>query len=259
MKILQYNILDGCREEERYQRLSRWLKNGNYDVVGFNELNGWTQTEFAEKMKDTGFSHSCLFEMETSPYQVGIAAKWPIEVVEMIEEEPIYHGLLHVKINHVHFIIVHLTPFESEHREKETGQIAESINRIQEPLVLMGDFNTLSPLDETYYKSRHTYEKLLTKESPTRQHIKDNAINYRPMELLLESGLHDVCADSGTFQYSMPTHIKGELMDPIYLRLDYILVNHYLLEYSPSGEVVRGPDTDTLSDHYPVQCYFNLK
>lgn len=256
MNILQYNIWDGCREEDRYARLSDWLQKQNCDVIGFNELNEWTQTEFQMEMQKIGFPYSYLFEMETSPYLVGIASKWPVEIIECMEEEPIYHGLLHAKINGIHFVIVHLTPFESAHRERETEKIRGLISAIQAPVMVMGDFNTLSPLDEKHYREMNTYEILTETHRHTRQHIQDGSINYQPMEILLDAGLHDVI-HSDTFQYSMPTKAKEQLTSPKYVRLDYVLVNNDLLKYNPTGEIVREPEVETLSDHYPVRC--NLK
>ena len=42
MRILQYNILNGCRKDpDRLARLRSWLKAQAYHVAGFNELNGW--------------------------------------------------------------------------------------------------------------------------------------------------------------------------------------------------------------------------
>ncbi|WP_164667737.1 endonuclease/exonuclease/phosphatase family protein [Virgibacillus doumboii] len=253
MKIMQYNILDGCRDQERYGRLSNWLKMQDCDVVGFNELNDWTSGEFDEEMKKIGFSYSYLFEAELSPYYVGIAAKDPIEVIGCVEDEPIYHGLLQVRIKGIHFLISHLTPFESKSREKETEYIADCVRSITEPVVVMGDFNTLSPHDAAFYKEMNTVEKIKRNSTQKRTHLVSGHINYKPMENLLDTGLYDV-SDLDAFSYSFPTKIKGELTEPSYLRIDYILVNEKLLTYRPKVSIINDSDVEMLSDHYPVCC-----
>ena len=141
MKILQYNILDGCRSETRYEELANWLKMQDCDVIGYNELNEWKKEEFQEEMKKIGFPYSFLFEATSSPYYVGIASKFPVEIIKCVEEDPIYHGLIHAKINGIHYFVVHLTPFASIDREREMTQIAAYVSMIKEPVIDMGDFN----------------------------------------------------------------------------------------------------------------------
>ncbi|MTW84363.1 hypothetical protein F3157_01605 [Virgibacillus dakarensis] len=252
MNILQYNVLDGCRTGDRYRQLSSFLTGQDYDVVGFNELNDWTATEFKEEMNKLGYLHTCLFEMESSPFNLGIIAKFPITKINAIEKSPFHHGMLHVKISTINFIVTHLTPFESEHREREAEQIAEYIQTIKEPLVVMGDFNTLSPIDQDSYDA----EKLSSSKFHRRQHIVDESINYRPMQILLEAGLHDVNV-SKLLDYSMPTRIRGDLINPVYVRIDYVLVNSFLLDNNPIVSILRNSNVSKISDHYPVQCRLN--
>ncbi|PAV31226.1 hypothetical protein CIL05_00790 [Virgibacillus profundi] len=249
MKIVQYNVLDGCREKEGYSRLSNFLKNGDYDVAGFNELNDWTAEEFQVEMEKVGFKYTYLFEMDSSRFLIGIAAKFPISKISAIEKPPFHHGMLHVKIKDINFIITHLTPFESKFRELEAESLATYIETIKEPLVVMGDLNTLSPFDKAYYD----IEKISASKFQNRQHIRNGAINFRPMQILLDAGLLDVNM-SEKLDYSMPTKIKGELKDPSYVRIDYILVNPILQQRNPVAKIIHHQDVSTLSDHYPIEC-----
>ena len=249
MKILQYNVLDGCREKERYTMFYDFLKNGDYDVAGFNELNEWTADEFQAEMEKAGFTHTYLFEMESSRYLIGIAAKFPINKISAMEEAPFHHGMLHVKIKDINFIITHLSPFESKYRELEAKSLAGYIESIKEPLAVMGDLNTLSPLDKAHY----SFEKIRASKFQNRQHIRDGAINFRPMQILLDAGLHDVNM-AEKLDYSMPTKIKGELKDPSFVRIDYVLVNSILQKRNPAAKIIRHQDVSTVSDHYPIEC-----
>lgn len=253
VNILQYNILDGCREKEKYDKLSSWIKEKNLDIITFNELNGWSKSEFQNEMLKIGFQYTHLFEMESSPYYVGVASKSPIKLIKELEEKPFYHGFLHVKINNINFFVVHLTPFESKNRELETKEIINLSKEIEEAIIIIGDLNTLSPLDKKQYEKMNTFNELRKDEVLARQHTLDHGINYKPMKMLLESGFHDFCY-SKDFLHSMPSKIGQHADKNVYLRIDYILGNDQALEYLIEGRVVQELALDKLSDHYPVMC-----
>jgi|SRR5690625_79601 len=252
MNLLQFNILDGCPSEDRFQKFNTWMANQDYDVIGFNELNGWNANRLQEQARKWGYDYSAIFEMETSPYFVGLISKTPIEIIRR-DEENFYHGLLHAKTNGTHFFIAHLTPFESIFREKEAAKLAEFVQEINEPVVVMGDMNTLSPLDRDYYNRKNITEQLAEKETVPKQQVVDGKINYKPMEILLQAGLYDV-GFNGTFTSSFPTPLKHDLTKAIERRIDYILVNDLFMKRHPIANVLKDDELDHLSDHYPIQC-----
>lgn len=257
MKIIQYNILDGCKEEKQYLQLKNWVNKQNADIISFNELNQWDSLEFHEEMNQLGFKSTHLLKMESSPYYMGIASRLPMNVIREMESDPIYHGLLHVQIKDVHFLIVHLTPFESTSREAETKNIVEYVKNIQEPIVVMGDFNTLSPLDSEHYREQSTYDRLVQSEILTRQHTLQGEINYRPMQILLESGFTDICC-SDKFKHTFPSQINNPDKNTAHLRIDYALVNHVLTsKYVTECRISHDSELELISDHYPI--IFNLK
>jgi len=251
LKVIQYNILDGCHDKDRLQLFSRWMKKQEYDVAGFNEVNNWTGEEFQEKAKEWGFPFSFLFEMKSSPYFVGIMSKFPVEVVNT-DEKNFYHGLIHVKIQGIHFFVTHITPFGSEYRELETRRLAEFVSSIEDPVMVMGDLNTLSPLDKDHYDSVGMREKLIAKEKSLLQHTKNYEIDYIPMKNLLDAGLFDIGYDA-SFKHSIPTPLKHNLQYAKRLRIDYMLGNAAMMEYNPIAKVVCNEEVDVLSDHYPIE------
>jgi exonuclease III len=253
MKILQYNVFEGCRTAERYKMLCDWLISENYDAVGFNEMNNWKKDEFQLEMEKIGYSYSYLFVMESSSYHIGIASKFPIEVISSTEAQPFHHGMFHVKMNGMHIIVTHFCPFESVKRELEAGYIANYIQDINEPLIVMGDLNTLSPLDQAYYQQEDILQKIKTRERTALQHIRKGAINYKPMEVLLEAGLHDV-NKSEIIDYSMPAQMNGVHENPLYARIDYALVNAAMLSKQVTAKIIRNREVAKISDHYPVEC-----
>ncbi|MUV36990.1 hypothetical protein JNUCC1_00796 [Lentibacillus sp. JNUCC-1] len=257
MKVMHYNIMDGCPDKDRRSRLKSWIQEQKCDVISFNELNGWDQETFQNEMKALGLDYSILFEMTTSPYFVGIASKYPITVIEQIEKDPIYHGLLHVEIKGIRFVVAHLTPFESKKRERETAFIADVIQHIDGPAVVMGDLNTLSPLDRVQYEKNNVIKYLKENNILNRQHLLEGEINYKPMELLLGAGLRDT-RTSKEFQHTFPTPYIEMQQNGAQLRIDYLLANNAMYEKLIDFDIVQTKTTRTLSDHYPIQSVWNI-
>lgn len=97
--------------------------------------------------------------MKSSPYKVGIMSKLPILLVEATEEL-FHHSSLHIKINKTHFFITHSSPHSDDHRAREAGELAKQVNILQdEPVIVMGDLNALSPQGE-FFLCRRRSQKL---------------------------------------------------------------------------------------------------
>lgn len=234
MKILQYNVLNGCAQQERFNKFNDWIKKQTYDVIGFNELNGWTNEKLKEYAIKWGYQYSYLFEMNSSPYRIGVIAKTSIQLIEATESL-FHHGLLHVKISGNHFLLSHFSPHSNAHREKEASEIVKRIEKLHhEPVIVMGDLNTLSPLDNSYYN-------------------KENQKDYQPIKMLLDCGLEDTTT-SASFNYTFPTSLLHETKLEEKVRIDYILVNAKLKKFNPTSSVIYDDEVEKLSDHYPVSC-----
>ena len=68
-----------------------------------------------------------------------------------------HHGVLEVDTLGVRFLATHLTPRSAAARVKECELIASrcrELDRLGVPVVLLGDLNTLSPLDERAYEKQ---------------------------------------------------------------------------------------------------------
>ncbi|GIP36932.1 hypothetical protein J31TS4_02120 [Paenibacillus sp. J31TS4] len=252
MKVLQYNVLDGLESEERLAVFDAWFSQQNYDVVGFNELNGWDQERFKTAGEKWGYPYACLYDMKSSPYLIGIMSKTPIQLVHC-EEEDFHHGLLHVIIQDIHFLVTHFSPHDSLVREKEATLIARQVSEIDAPVMLMGDLNTLSSFDHQHYRNIGLAEYLRTKSGRGSHHLHHGVLNYRPMHILLAAGLHDIGLDSG-FLPTIPTLLLHPPTHFPKLRIDYMLVNDKLLQRSPKSTVIHDEQVEKLSDHYPIEC-----
>lgn len=249
MHVIQYNLYEGCHEPERFKRLKDWLAEKCPDVIGFNELNSWHPNTFEKFTKEAGWPYCTLFKMKKSPFLIGLASKFPINLLNR-NEQNFHHGFLHIKTNGVHFIVTHLSPADAVQREQEAATLADLCRKIKEPLMLMGDLNTLSPYDEKIYME--TLDILLNHRKLSKKFLKNSQINNRPMEMLLKSGLKDLLAGS-KFQPTVPTSFNTDPMHTIKLRLDYMLANDALQKRIRTANVMIDPSTEAISDHYPIQ------
>lgn len=255
MRILQYNILNGCQgDPDRFARLGAWLKEQAYDVVGLNELNGWNQSSGIHKYgEDWGYPYAEIFVTKASPYFVGVLSRHPIEVIEK-REQGFHHGALHIRINGIHYIITHLNPQDASRRELEAEVLAQMARRINEPLIVMGDMNTLSPLDRDHYEQVRLPEHLSKSSQLQRKFMADDAINYRPMQTLLDAGLRDLSGAMSAENYTVPTKMNKDGAHAAQMHLDYILANDAFKARSLGAHTIHNETVESLSDHYPVEC-----
>jgi endonuclease/exonuclease/phosphatase family metal-dependent hydrolase len=250
LKILQYNVFEGCQDEKKLPLLLDFLWTEEVDIAGFNELNGWSTAEFQKRMEMAGLCHTALFEMETSPFYIGLASRYPIEIIEKNEVD-FHHGYLHARTNGIHFLITHLSPKDAAAREQEAEKIAKTVKQVEEPFIVMGDLNTLSQSDGAFYESQ--IATLLDHPRLVRKFMKNGVINTGPMDILLKAGLADTIENDG-FQPTVPTAMNDDVMHALPMRLDYILVNELIESKNPHTAVVVNEQTDKISDHFPIIC-----
>jgi endonuclease/exonuclease/phosphatase family metal-dependent hydrolase len=162
--------------------------------------------------------------------------------------------------------VTHLNPHDVRRRADEAREIVRRVGTDdQQPFMLVGDLNTLSSLD----RAEHAKADLasLIRKGPyapqlSRKFLDSSqaAVDYTPMQVLLDAPLRDVGVGSG---HSVPTSINADHMHFATLRLDYCLVNDQLLR-SCGGQrdelrasLLHDERTDSLSDHYPLEVHFH--
>ncbi len=143
---------------------------------------------------------------------------------------------------------------EATEREQAAAALAALATGHASPVVVMGDLNTLSPLDAPAHAEADLVAVLREDASLRRKFLSaDGLIDYRPMRRLLAAGLHDPGA-AVAGDYTVPTPINDDTTHVARMRLDYVLVNAALLARAPMVRTLRGGEVDRLSDHYPVEC-----
>lgn len=254
MKIIQYNILEGAREDpDRLSGLLSWLKKQNADVVTLNELNGWEST-MAAHARAAGYEYATLHKTRGCSYHVGVMTREPHQVL-FRENHPFHFGLLGIACEGITFLITHLMPQSSEYRLGETRRIAQLVADAAGPLLLVGDLNTLSPLDREEIEQPHALQVLRSTPKLAAKFLDDDGQpDYAPMETLLAAGLTDLGAGQRDC-HTVPTAANKDSAHALPLRIDYMMANAAFVDtWHHNIRVIRTPETDRLSDHYPLVC-----
>jgi endonuclease/exonuclease/phosphatase family metal-dependent hydrolase len=95
-----------------------------------------------------GLQYSILLETSTG-YHLGVASRVPIELEHAMRGPPFHHGYVLVRVGGVRLCVTHLSPFSAAHRLREAHALL-ALERAASPrrgFVLVGDLNSLSPLD----------------------------------------------------------------------------------------------------------------
>jgi len=261
-RLLHWNILDGGGS--RLDGICQFVRDGKYDVLTMNELNGFDEASLAQLGKRCGVPHSLL--LSKSAYRLGILSRHPLELLVAEKAKPFAHGMLCARVLGVALCVTHLNPHDVRRRADEARAIVKRmVTDATAPVMLLGDLNTLSSLDREAHVAADLparirggpYAKQLGKK------FLDHArkrVDYTPMQVLLDAPLRDVGSGGG---HSVPTSINADHMHFATLRLDYCLVNEPMLQ-SCGGQrddlratLVRDQRTEKLSDHYPLAVGFH--
>jgi len=277
MKLLHYNVYcgQGCKTdatEEKLAKLGAWLKAQAADVVGLTECNNWDKLPLARIAEGWGYPHIELL-VTKSGYHVVLLAKLPIERFEDAPQSAFYHGMLHCRVNGVHIIELHLNPNGAALRRREVLPIADIVRGATctvdaaEAVVVMGDFNNVSPVDRPWHDSSGLLQTMAECSRAERlrcRHMTDaGEIDYAAIEHLTDAGLQDVTPrrdDSLTDPtakvappWTYPSPMRADQTDDPCLRIDLSMVNApCLAQWDVQVKVLRDATVDTLSDHYPL-------
>jgi len=258
-KVLSYNVLEGFRKDSTLiKSFQDWVKKRNPDVIAFQEFNGISKAQMVEMGKAMGYDYTVLQKRKGFP--LALMSKYPVtNVVKVING--MQHGLLYAKTAGYHIIVAHLHPKNYENRIEEADTILKYINNIpsNEPLILMGDFNNMSPLDKANYNNTGKMKLVFNSEKNNAdvKITKDGEIAYTAIQKLLDAGLTDTWHKFNTvYDKSAPTKIRKHQN---YTRIDYIFVNQVLTPFTIDATLVKDALTDTLSDHYPMLLILKRK
>ena len=172
LRLVQWNVLDGCQQAvHRLGGIGAWLRERGADVVSLNEMNGWSDRTFSRLARSWGFAHSVLYETATG-YHLAIASRWPMVVERAVGNPLFHHGALLVQVGGIRICVTHLSPRDASHRLSEASEVLR-LERLppRRPFLLVGDLNTLSPLDAEEHASSGLAARLRVDHGLTRKFL----------------------------------------------------------------------------------------
>lgn len=264
LRILTYNVLYGFNHGKALEIGSKWITEQKPDIVALQELNGFKETTLAQIAKKWNHDHSILLKERGFP--VGLTANSEVTVIEKRLDE-MWHGYLHCKVKGLHIFVVHLSPSQHAFRMKEAGLLcakAKPLLDAGESVLLLGDFNCNSPLDQKWLDARPKDEKAIDEKTAKRRIVNadpDSAV----MSQFIALGLIDLVhakqptaeLQRGTFASRLlPKYRTDEQRKHKTWRIDFILADPSLAKRCTSARIPRDKEVDLISDHYPVEAVF---
>ncbi len=268
LKVINYNIWNGFdwgAASESRQLLIETMQERDPDVVALQELCKFNGKKLQTLAEAYGHAYSAL--LKSSGYPVGITSKYPIEVVKR-KTFGLWHGFLHVNIQGVHYVVVHLSPAESAYRKKEADYIIDYLAKettAETPVILLGDFNAHAQTDEEALLTRPEllaqYQAGDVGKPEDKHNLYNNSYDFRIIETFTEAGYQDAAylANPGvTNQWTFPTPMLGEKYqgDRVGERIDYQLASAPLAEHVTHAEIIMNETTERVSDHYPLEVIY---
>jgi exodeoxyribonuclease III len=241
---MTYNIKDGGRPD-RLDAIVAVIAAHRPDLLALQELRGFDRAALDRLATATGMAAYLARSWTGQPVAVLVREGGAVTATRRIRG-PFHHAAAEVTVRTDRGLLTvvgtHLCPHSARIRLAE----ARTLARLVDPdrlMLLMGDLNSLDP--ETDHTER-------VRQLPARyrsRHVRDGAVDTRPVATLAAAGLVDLFRPGGP-EHSVPTRLGGSEFPSA--RLDYILGTPPLVPLARRFRIVTDGGADTASDHYPV-------
>jgi endonuclease/exonuclease/phosphatase family metal-dependent hydrolase len=256
LKIAHYNILSGG--VDRMDKISEVIKEINPDICGLLECVGWETNinEYKNKFKSEGYNFF-YFVKANSKYNITIISKIELEITTI--KEGIRHVIVGAKIidkkyPSLNIFYIHLSPVSEEDRLSELSILLKNIS-VLDNVIIMGDFNSLSPWDE--------YAKNKLFESFKKNNIIKYGVNHLNFDVIKEienSGFTDCFKYlKNSFDFSVPTKSNTDVNHQEKIRIDYAFVKNNISKNVKVCKIYKSKTTEIASDHYPLYIGYKNK
>jgi endonuclease/exonuclease/phosphatase family metal-dependent hydrolase len=301
LRVMTYNILAATEEteagkgEERIKLICQVIEKAQPDLVAMQEVTD--EALFQALARSLDFPHKVMAQGVVG-YNLGLFSRYPVlGCIEHNNPEIFRHGILEAKlatpVGTLGCFVAHFHPgYASKDEDRRLVEVNYILERMQtyapDPVLLMGDFNTMSPQDilrvEDWPKRWH---KRLRKQG--------NQIRRDAIRQVLEAGyidcyrfLHPVPPETRSLEgekaeAEMPDLHSDETRNPSNIpnpgetssyepvagytlpagkpnvRLDYMFASPGLVKSLQSCEVFRDDPAPQASDHLPLVSQFEVK
>ncbi len=123
----------------------------------------------ASRAARAGMAHSVMLQTP-SGYDLALMAKWPISVLYWNTDD-FERGVLVTAVRGHAIVLVHLHAHDSNARQLEAMRVNELVRELTSsgwPVAVMGDFNTLSPIDAALHRQHNLLKWLQQPAVPQR-------------------------------------------------------------------------------------------
>ncbi|MNK49548.1 Endonuclease/Exonuclease/phosphatase family protein [compost metagenome] len=250
IKVLSYNIYEGFRgDETTITNFKKWADTLKADVIAFQEMKYFTKASLKTFAAEMGYPYTVMFHESGLP--LALVSRHPITNIKSVPSD--LH-LIEAQILGYHFFVVHLNAATYEKRQQEMSIIMDRVNKIsdKEKILMMGDFNNMSPQDAKDYDNTAKMNLVAQSEinNPGTKILNNGKIDYTVIQTLLDNGFYDTWKMFRTgYEKSAPTKLRTHNN---YTRIDYIFVNKTLSNDYTKAYMVKDDFTDYASDHYPM-------
>lgn len=258
IKILSYNIYKGMSadQSENKSGFVTWIDSISPDIVSLQEVNGFTQATLENMSRNYGHPYAVL--LKEKGYPVALTSKYPIVNVKKVIDN-MHHGFIQAQILDLNIIVLHLSPHKYRKRKEEIELILSTIKNTnpKEKWIIMGDFNTYSPLDSLNYQDGALKERIKTLEAKYKSHenLKNDNIDYSVIQEVLDFDFFDALKlKNKTFIATAPTFLleHNDIKNNTTMRIDYIFISKKLKKELLNCAVIKDNFTHYNSDHYPI-------
>ncbi|MFZ4261996.1 endonuclease/exonuclease/phosphatase family protein [Sphingobacterium sp. HJSM2_6] len=267
IKILSYNVLYGLQKDsvaniDRYVSL---LNELDPDIVATQEMNGWTQKTLENLARR--YQHPYALQSKEDGFPTAITSKYPLVNFKKVTEN-MWHSYVYAKVKGIHIFVIHFSPFSYQKRLEEVAHIIAQAQEIpkKEPILIMGDFNSMSDEDASQYGDEVLKAMIAQEEKHSHiRNLNEGKIDYTVINSLKKAGFKDTFTLMGNgFESSIPSFKSGESKIKTTnsgngKRIDFLFCNEYAAPLIKKSVIVKNEKTHIISDHYPVYVELELK
>ena len=249
-KVLSYNVYEGFSGDPvKIQNFKKWIDTMKPDVIALQEMKNFTKVSLQSFAQEMGYNYTLMWHEAGLP--VALIAKMPITDIKTVPSD--LH-LIQAKVLDYNFFVIHLSPLTYDLRKAEMEIILQRVRALPktEKVLMMGDFNNMSPQDASFYNTTAKMDLVRASEvnNPGVKVLNNGQIDYSTIQNVMNEGFYDTWKMfRANYEKSAPTKLRTH---GNFTRIDYIWISNTLRYNYKDAYLVKDAYTDYMSDHYPM-------